>query len=76
MTREERIRACYQHACLKYVMHETMTNQTLRDRFHLPEGKSASVSQVIAHALETGMVKTDEKMGGSRKFARYLPVWA
>jgi predicted HTH transcriptional regulator len=76
MTREDRIRACYQHACLKWVMRETMTNQTLRERFHLPEGKSAIVSQIISHTLEANFIKADEKMGGSRKFARYLPIWA
>ena len=35
MTREDKIRACYQHCCLKYVNRERMTNQTLRERFKL-----------------------------------------
>lgn len=76
MDREDRIRACYQHSALKWVMSERMTNQSLRDRFHLPESKSASVSQVIAQAIEAGLIKPDEKVGASRKFARYLPFWA
>ena len=74
--REERIRACYQHCALKWVMAEHMTNQSLRERFHLPESKSASVSQVIAQAIEGGVIKSDEKVGMSRKFARYLRFWA
>jgi hypothetical protein len=53
-----------------------MTNQTLRDRFHLPETKSASVSQVIAATIEASLIKLDEKVGSSRKLARYLPNWA
>ena len=76
MDREERVRACYQHCALKWVMAEHMTNQSLRERFHLPESKSASVSQVIAQAIETGVIKSDERVGMSRKFARYLPFWA
>jgi ATP-dependent DNA helicase RecG len=76
MDREERIRACYQHCALKWVMAEHMTNQSLRERFHLPESKSASVSQVIAQAIEAGVIKSDERVGMSRKFARYLPFWA
>jgi len=76
MDREDRTRACYQHCALKWVMSERMTNQTLRERFHLSESKVASVSQVIAAAIEAGMIKADEKVGGSRKFARYLPFWA
>jgi ATP-dependent DNA helicase RecG len=76
MDREDRVRACYQHAALKYVMSERMTNQTLRDRFRLPEAKTAVVSQVISAAIEAGMIKADERAGSSRKFARYLPFWA
>jgi len=76
MDRDDRIRACYQHCALKWVMGERMTNQSLRERFHLAESKSASVSQVIAAAIETGVIKPDEKVGASRKFARYLPYWA
>jgi predicted HTH transcriptional regulator len=76
MDREDRVRACYQHCALKWVMSEKMTNQSLRERFHLPESKSAVVSQVIAAAIETGLIKPDEKVGASRKYARYLPFWA
>jgi hypothetical protein len=53
-----------------------MTNQSLRERFHLPESKSALVSQVIAATIEVGLIKPDEKVGSSRKCARYLPFWA
>ncbi len=76
MDRDDRIRACYQHCALRWVMSERMTNQSLRERFHLPESKSATVSQVISATIDAKLVKPDEKMGGSRKFARYLPFWA
>lgn len=76
MDRDDRVRACYQHCVLKWVMSERMTNQSLRERFHLPEGKSAVVSQVISAAIEGKLIKLDEKVGGSRKYARYLPFWA
>lgn len=76
MDREDRIQACYRHWSLKCVMSERMTNQSLRDRFHLPESKSAVVSQMIAATIEAGLIKPDEKVGTSRKYARYLPFWA
>jgi ATP-dependent DNA helicase RecG len=76
MDRDDRIRACFQHCALRWVTADRMTNQSLRERFHLPEGKSAIVSQVIAATIESGLVKPDEKVGGSRKYARYLPFWA
>lgn len=76
MDRDDRIRACYQHCCLRWVVSQRMTNQSLRERFHLPESKSATVSQVIAAAIEAQCIKPDEKVGASRKYARYLPIWA
>lgn len=76
MDRDDRTRACYQHAALKWVMSERMTNQTLRERFRLPETKAAITSQIIAASIEAGLIKPDDKVGGSRKFARYLPFWA
>lgn len=76
MDREDRTRACYQHCVLRYVMRERMTNQSLRERFKLPENKSAVVSQVIAATIEEGRIKSDEAVGGSRKYARYVPFWA
>ncbi|MGH8608680.1 MAG: ATP-binding protein [Gammaproteobacteria bacterium] len=76
MDREDRTRACYQHCVLKWVMSERMTNQSLRERFHLPESKVATVSQVIAATMESRMIKADERVGGSRKYARYVPFWA
>ncbi len=76
MDRGDRIRACYQHCVLRWVMSERMTNQSLRERFHLPESKSAIVSQIIATTTENGLIKLDEAVGASRKYARYLPFWA
>lgn len=76
MQKDARVRACYQHAALKYVMSKPMTNRSLRERFGLPEAKSASISQVIAAAIEEKHIKLDEKAGESRRMARYLPFWA
>jgi predicted HTH transcriptional regulator len=76
MDRADRVRACYQHGALRWVMSERMTNESLRQRFHLPETKRAIASQVIAATIDAGLIKADEKVGGSRKYARYLPFWA
>lgn len=76
MDRDDRVRACYQHAALKWVMSERMTNQSLRDRFSLHESKASITSQIITATVDAGLIKPDEAVGGSRKFARYLPFWA
>lgn len=76
MSMEDRIRACYQHCVLKYVVSERMTNQSLRERFKLAKSKTAIVSQIIAQTEGIRLIKADQKVGASRKYARYLPIWA
>jgi hypothetical protein len=57
-------------------MSEHMTNQSLRERFSLPENKSASVSQIISATIEAELIRLDSKVGASKRLARYLPFWA
>ena len=72
----ERMMACYQHCCLKYVLSEHMTNETLRKRFGVDGSKSSSVSHVIRACIEADLVKPDELSGGAKRSARYKPIWA
>lgn len=76
MDRNDRIRACYQHCCLRYVMNEKMTNQSLRERFKLPEDKVASVSQIIAATVEAGKIKLADPTQTSTRYRSYVPFWS
>ena len=76
MDRNDRIRACYQHCCLRYVMNERMTNQSLRERFKLPEGKVATASQIIAATVEDGKIKVADTAQTSTRYRSYVPFWA
>ena len=76
LDKKEKIRACYQHACLKYVSNEKMTNQSLRDRFKIENQNAAIASRIIRDALEDGVIKEDDPESKSRKYASYIPVWA
>lgn len=76
MSKQDRVRACYQHCCLKYVSNQRMSNQSLRDRFRLPESKAVTVSQVIGATKDVGLIKADESETTSTRYARYLPFWA
>ena len=76
MDRNDRIRACYQHCCLRYVMNEKMTNQSLRERFKLPEDKVASVSQIIAATVGAGKIKLADPTQTSTRYRSYVPFWA
>ncbi len=75
MTTTERVHACYLHACLRYLMHDYMTNESLRNRFGLTDDKIARASRIISSAKEKGLIVPAEA-GQSNKFARYLPHWA
>ncbi len=76
MDHEDRIRACYQHCVLRYVIREYMTNQSLRNRFKLAANKSATISHVIAATIEAKLIQPDSESGNSRRQARYQPHWA
>ena len=76
MDRDDRIRACYQHCCLRYVMNERMTNQSLRERFDLAETKTATVSQIIALAMDAGKIKLADPNQTSTRYRSYVPFWA
>lgn len=78
MTRTDRVRACYQHCCVRYLSGKPMTNQSLRERFQLPGSQTSQTktSQVIAAAQAAGRIKVDPDIEQSRRYARYLPYWA
>jgi ATP-dependent DNA helicase RecG len=76
MRKVERMRACYQHCALQYVMHKEMTNQSLRNRFRLPENKAQIISQIISATLTEGFIKADENGSARGRFASYVPFWA
>lgn len=72
MDRQERIRACYQHACLWYVTGNQMTNSTLRSRLKLEKDSYQTASRIIRDTIDEGLIRL---AGGSRKDARYVPFW-
>jgi len=76
MDRNDKIRACYQHCCLKYVSNEKMTNQTLRDRFKIEQHNYSIASRIIADTMKVGLIKDDDPENTSKKFAKYIPYWA
>lgn len=76
LDKNEKIQACYQHACLKYVSNEKMSNQSLRERFKISVENSAVASRIIRDSIVSGLIKEDDPESKSRKYASYLPFWA
>lgn len=75
MDRDERVRAIYQHACLRHVMGESTTNASVRKRFGLPDTAKTKASRMITEAVDAGVIVAFDPSVGA-KARRYLPVWA
>jgi len=76
LDKKEKVRACYQHACLKWVSNEKMTNQSLRERFQIEDQNYSVASRIIRDTLEEKLIKEEDPENKSRKYASYLPYWA
>ena len=75
MDKAERVRACYLHACLKWVMRDHLTNASLRERFGVEDKNKAIISRYIRETVENGKIKPfDEE--ASRRFMKYVPFWS
>jgi predicted HTH transcriptional regulator len=75
MDKAERVRACYLHACLRYVMREPMTNTSVRDRFGIEEKNASVASRLLNEAIEAGRIVVEDPAVGTRARS-YLPFWA
>lgn len=72
---EDKMWACYLHACIKHVQGEYLTNSSLRKRFGLKDSSSGSISRLIKDTVELGLIKPLEPDTAPR-YMKYLPVWA
>jgi ATP-dependent DNA helicase RecG len=75
MDKADRVRACYLHACLRYVQRDFMTNTTLRERFGIDERNSSMVSRIIRDTIAAGLIVCHDDSVGHRA-RKYLPWWA
>lgn len=70
MTSQDRIRATYQHAVLKYITEDYMSNKSLRERFGIEKSNYPQASRIIKLALENGDIIEHERT------KTYIPFWA
>jgi len=70
MSKEDKIRACYQHCVLIYMQEGKMTNKTLRNRLNIPESNYPAASKIISDTINSQKIKEWEKS------KEYIPWWA
>ena len=75
MDKADRIRACYLHACLRYVLRRPMTNASVRERFGVAEQNSSMISRLLNDAVAAGVIAVADPDAGTRARS-YLPFWA
>lgn len=75
MSRDDRIRACYQHTVLMYITNRKMSNATLRERFGIKEESYTLASRIIKDTIEAGLIR-QTNLNQSKKSSTYLPFWA
>ena len=73
MTPDERLRACYQHAALKYVSRQRMKNSTLCERFGIDVQNASQASMVISKALAVKLIRPAD---AKHPRSGYVPFWA
>ena len=75
MDRRDKVRACYQHACLRYDTGDFMTNQSFRERMGIEEQNYSTASRIIADAIAAGLIKLYDPDNKSKKYTKYIPFW-
>ncbi len=76
MNKDAKIRACYQHCCLKFVSGQKATNSSLRDRFKIPEKNYPIASNIISDTIKAKLIKPFDVTNKSKRYICYIPFWA
>lgn len=75
MTPDERLDACYWHACVSYGRGEYISNSTLRNRFGLKATNTSQISRLLKEAVEKPLIKPLDP-STSPRYMVYIPYWA
>ena len=75
LSTDDKLWACYLHACIRQVEGEQVTNSSLRERFGLPDSSAGAISRLIKEAIGLQLIKPVDPTTAPR-YMRYLPIWA
>jgi predicted HTH transcriptional regulator len=74
MSRIDRVRACYQHAVLRWVCRDFMSNASLRARLAIKDSNYPMVSKIIKDTIDARLIKLADPENKSNN-RRYIPIW-
>ena len=76
LTTEEKMRACYWHCCVQYVvLNRYMTNTSLCSRLNISDKNKATASRIIKKAQEKNLIKPFDPDNRSLRYTKYVPYW-
>lgn len=75
LTKEQKLWACYLHACILWGSSQGATNSTLRKRFGVDKKSSSAISRLLKDAVSNKLLKMRDEATGT-KSNRYIPYWA
>ena len=76
MSPKERLNACYQHCCLRWVSSDRMTNNSFRKRLGLTDDQYVAAWRIMDAGVNAGLIKPAAANSRARKYAQYIPFWA
>ena len=59
--------------CLNYELGKSTTNESLRERFEIPEKSAPMASRLIKKALESKLIKVFDPNNKSTRYIRHVP---
>ena len=74
MTMEEKVWACYLHACIQYLTQQPCTNTTVRTRFGLSPTQQSQASRLIKECVERKLIKPLDPETAPKHMS-YVPIW-
>lgn len=75
LSQEDRLRATYLHAVVRYIEGDSLTNTSLRERFALDATSASRISRLIGDAVAKNLIKLVDPTTAKRHM-RYVPYWA
>lgn len=75
LSKEDRIRACFQHCIIKYILKDYMTNSSFRERMNLSEKQYTVSSAIISQTMELWLIKVLDPENKANRYTKYVPHW-
>lgn len=74
MSKQDRVWSCFCHCVVRWLQHDHMSNNSLRERFSLKDEEYQIASAVIADARKAKRIIPADPDQGKRN-AKYIPYW-